>query len=276
MNYNLGKVDPKFQNIILNLSQTIKGVDVNKVESIFKKYVKIPEELKNLNSLKIQLKRTYPRLFNKDIIINDKKIISYENQETSKQRIIKEKNLELGLLDSLDKIESYLADTKNQYQKLKNEFDIFFPEKDFEQTHRIKDPENIVKAIEKKKTFPLGDVIGLRIIAKNAYSVLKIIGILESKYGENIYYKTNSFAYNQKNLLKLKRSRYYRAIHYHIPAGNYIAEIQVRTPAINQWSHISRYTEYEKKIKIDHDSKLAIKEFGKITNIVDYFSILKN
>jgi len=195
-----------FQETIINLSETVNSVDNRKIVKILEKYETIPQEYKNLQKLTRDLKRLHPHLFSKDIVLDNNKIISLKQQERNKQKITK-----------------YLEGSQEKTEEIKNKLEKIFPSKNYEHSFRVKEPINILKANNLKKMSPFSDIIGLRTIPQKSLWLPQTVEKFEKNFGHEIAYKTNSFAYTQRELIKRKgkNSIYYRAIHYHLSANKF-------------------------------------------------------
>ncbi len=267
-----------FQETIINLSETVNSVDNRKIVKILEKYETIPQEYKNLQKLTRDLKRLHPHLFSKDIVLDNNKIISLKQQERNKQKILDSYAKKIHALNSLEKMTKYLEGSQEKTEEIKNKLEKIFPSKNYEHSFRVKEPINILKANNLKKMSPFSDIIGLRTIPQKSLWLPQTVEKFEKNFGHEIAYKTNSFAYTQRELIKRKgkNSIYYRAIHYHLSANKFFAEIQIRTPAIDQWSKLSRATIYKTRRKFPNQAKKYIMEFGRRANIVDYFEIIND
>lgn len=276
MTINLSSDPKQFERVILDLGKKYELTDPEKVKSILSKYEKIPVEFRSLRKLTGKLKYIYPNLFSHNIVLRSNKVIDQKTQEIHKQKIFRDQAEHLSTLDTIEKINKYLKGVQQISEKIEKRVLSMFPKSSFDYSSRVKESESLLRAIKLKKVFPLGDVIGLRMIPKQSALLPEAIKKFEETFGDELIYKTNNLALSQKQLIKLKGygSTYYNAIHYHLPVDRFFTEIQIRTPGVNQWSKLAHYTVYKKKIKTDSITRQCIMEFGKRASIVDYFEIL--
>lgn len=265
------------QQTIIELSEKIDSVSAREIERVFNKYSKIPPELQNIVKLRKRLKIKHPILFNRNVQFANN-FISSNKQEEIKLRTLKIHSGHISKLSSLKAIENYLEGCLNDAEAIKRELENLFPKEKFNLSFRVKEPESILQNIKWGNSYTLVDVIGLRIVPKQSYFSPLIVKKIEEFLRTKLAFKINIFSYSTNEIVKKisKNSIYYRAIHYHLKTGRFFTEIQVRTPAVDQWANLSHDLLYKTKFEASEETKNCIMEFGRVANIVDYFDILKN
>ena len=153
-----------------------------------------------------------------------------------------------------------------------------FPISDYKHTFRVKDTRNFShNAASRDDIKSIADLVGIRVVPNNTKLFLNMLVKFEEKFQKEASFKLNTFAYSEKEIVNKigKYSVYYRAVHYYFLIDNFYAEVQLRTPDIDQWSTLHHDTIYKPKIPVSDEQKRRIMRFGKISNIVDYFDLIR-
>lgn len=151
-----------------------------------------------------------------------------------------------------------------------------FPETDYNIFHRVCTGEQVKLKESLNGIRAWFDTVGFQVVPKNASLILEAI----KKMSAQNYCKTlcifNTFPFSVedfKTYISPTSSPYYRAIHYYIDIGNVCAEIQLRTPSIDQWSRIHHATMYKPRITTTEKEKSLVMEYGQIANWIDFYSL---
>lgn len=259
---------------MLDLCKIIKEADEKQIKKIFTEYHKIPLNQRSITKLRKKLKLISPYFFQDLLSYQNNKKISHKKQMQEKIKFF-DKSETIYFLSNIDDFKNKLRlKTKTFIRELKT----IFPPSKYHHSFRIKDSTAILDNIEKNKKIVLTDIIGIRIVPKHYLNITEILTKIECDLNDRIIFKLNTTASGDAKMMKKNRkhSKYYHAVHYYISIGGNIAEIQIRTPGIDQWSKIHHSTMYKEIIKVDKMTIKYIKQFGRIANIVDYYKIINN
>jgi ppGpp synthetase/RelA/SpoT-type nucleotidyltranferase len=270
-------VNSEFEKSIFDLAHIVKEADTKKIRLIFSGFKEVSFKKETLNSLKKNLKKTNPDIFSDKIICGDGTVINAKEQEIKWLEFFRGKNLGKGYL--LENIKKDLKNEQGAIKKLVERIRIFFPFENYEHSFRIKDFESLLSDKVNRGNWEPIDIVGLRIVPRKSSMFFDAISRFEKEFGNEIIFKLNTFPYDKEEVEKYigkNSSVYYRAIHYYFPMGCFLAEVQIRTSAIDEWSKLHHDTVYKPKIPVSPQLKKNIMEFGKMADMVDYFEIAKH
>ncbi len=243
------------------------------VSEILSKFGKIPSNLKDISQLRRVLQETQPDLFERSMLFGDGQELplgemnSGDNEELPDPSVV------------YDSIKNSLEQSKELIDGIRKRIELISSHNNSKFSFRIKSfksfSENFSNISPKRS---LIDVIGIRIVPTESQTLKEIMLEFEKAFADEVAFKLNTIAFsNQEIVNKIgEDSIYYRALHYYIPVDNFFIEVQIRTPSVDQWSNIHHDTVYKPKIPISESEKRQIMEFGMISNIVDYFDLIKD
>lgn len=257
---------------ILSLSGRIAGSNQAAILAILRKYESLPVEARIISSLGHKLRQTRPELFARTLL-------NGQGEELLLQAV--DANLTRADFSdtehafwALESIATYQAEP---IQALKDSLEVLFPAAEYAHSFRMKDRESLALNILKHGlNRSLIDLVGIRIVPKHVSLFPAMIAKFEQMYAQQIAFKLNTFAYDENEMLvKIgKNSLSYRAIHYYLPMSSFYVEIQLRTPAINEWAILHHETVYKPKLFISDRQTAQIMEFGQMSNAVDYAELM--
>lgn len=174
---------------------------------------------------------------------------------------------------NLIKREEYNEDIMEKIKVTKDTIESTFPSPQYFTEYRINTKERVA---EKEKTNCARvhmDTIGFRIAPNKAIDIIEVINWIENQQKWKILLKLNTIALSRQEFKKLfepNSSSLYQAIHYYIDIGGACAEVQLRTPAIHQWSNLHHMTHYKPIIQTTNFEKKLVMQFGEMANWVDF------
>lgn len=213
---------------------------------------------------------------------NDEYLISMENNLVNKELIdIKDENFEkIMFLYS-----SALKEIKTKIEILQDELRLFSNYEPIEYiTTRIKEPENIIEKLERKKcklTYEnmfekINDIAGIRIVCNFKSDVYKLVEIIEGFQDIRIL--------NRKDFMKKPKKSGYMSYHLitEVPVNfssgiMYVkVEIQIRTLGMDFWASLEHKLKYKNPKILKNESKNLIKYARVINNIDDNMLTISN
>lgn len=261
-----------FAEDILSLADKIEDIDLNLIFSVLNRYKKIPEEFRDILGLRDELEKKYPALFKR-------KLLTGEKQELPLNQINLAFEEQADSFAVFKKIKKSLEVHEDFIKRIKTRIKFFSLDSDCYFSFRIKDFESFSENFSKiSLSRSLIDIVGMRLVLKKTKMLLKIISEFEREFSDEITFKLNIIAFNDDEITRKigQNSIYYRAVHYYLSVAGFFIEVQIRTPFIDQWSNMHHDTVYKPKISVTEKEKKQIMEFGKISNVVDYFELIKN
>lgn len=247
---------------LVSLSQSVPGSDHNLVFEILRVYDQLPQARQDFSDLRQALRNARPELFLRSV-----------NGFMRQEFIVPALNSTPGayFFEALDQGQ------QDRINELKQSLEKIFPATLYTCSWRIKDQVTLEQNIRKYGVQrALIDVVGVRIVPRRAEFLPSMINQFEKAYTDPAIAKLNTLAYGDEEITRVisLHSLYYRAIHYYLPLGPIFVEIQMRTPAIDQWSILHHFTIYKPKIQLTEAEKAYVIEFGKICNIVDFVQLI--
>lgn len=242
---------------LVSLSQSVPGSDPNLVLEILHTYDQLPEARKDFSELRQALRNARPELFLRSV-----------NGFTHQEFVVPATHIS----SDPNVFTALLKDKRDDIDKLRQSLEQLFPSSEYTCTWRIKDRTTLEHNIRKYgMQRALIDVVGVRIVPKRSELLPLMIDQFETAYQDSAVTKLNTLAYEDEEIIRVigPRSVYYRAIHYYLRLEPIFVEIQMRTPAIDEWSILHHVTIYKPKMRLTETEKAYVTEFGRICNIVD-------
>ena len=122
----------------------------------------------------------------------------------------------------------------------------------------------------------LFDIVGLQVVPHDSRDLIAAIHTLDTGTYEKLFV-FNTFPFSERDFATKvgpDSSPYYRALHTYIDIGAVCAEVQFRTPVIDQWSRLHHATIYKPKIAITNCEHKLIQQLGKCANWTDFTQLL--
>ncbi len=255
-----------------SISAIAQGSDMRVISDTLHAYEKIPKVKRNLVLLRRELKKKYPFFFQRRP--------RHGAKELRLQCVPTRVSSHTTMLSSFtkDRMKTFVKTHRGDIMRLREEVRKAFPIKSYKHAFRVKDYGSFLEASRKyRDRRSMMDIVGMRIVPKKALFFPDAIRRMEDVFRGRIDFRLNTFAYTDLEIKKVlgRYSLYHHAIHYYFSLGDFYIEIQMKTPAIDQWSMLHHDTLYKRKVMITAQEKRAIMAFGRISNIVDYHRMLE-
>jgi len=144
------------------------------------------------------------------------------------------------------------------------------PTERFSLHHRVSTVEQVESKLEKNGIRALFDIVGFQIEPRYASDIIEAIEVCRALEPLVTF---NTFPFLESDFATTigpSSSSYYRAIHFYLDIGCACVEVQIRTPAIHEWSKIHHATHYKPLVQTTKEERDLVMRFGEMANWVDF------
>lgn len=153
-----------------------------------------------------------------------------------------------------------------------------FPSETYVVSNRVCTKDQFDEKYRRSGVRALFDIVGFRIVPKNAKNVSQVIRSLREIRTWKTLFVFNTVLFSDSDFhthIGPTSSSFYRAVHFYVAQNGVCIEIQIRFPATHAWSEIHHATMYKPRVNVDDATKKLIWRLGATANFLDFRSMVR-